>query len=428
MTFKRTLSIFLIIFALCALVSCTPEDAYTNTSAEAVETEAPEAAKLILVEDGKTDFKIIRSENAVGYALDTASDVYRKLKNELSADFKLAEDWINPIEPDPATAHEILLFSTARPESEAALADLNFEGYIIRVTDCKVVIVGSSPASCNEALYCFFDQIIPENTEGGVIALPVGLEVKAECKNEPIDLRAAIAEGKTLGADFEILFEYKGRDGFTTSQGAATDGKYAYVVMKKKEDGTETDRIVKIDMATWDIVAESDELPLDHGNDMTYDPNKNRLVVTNMLNNIISVIDPETLTIVERAVPNYGSWGIDYIDGSSEYAFLASGGLTVTDKDFNVLRTSPFEPADGYTGQGMDADSQYAYVPFSPNAGKSNNIIQIYDLSTGEFLGLISVGTKMESETIFHFGDDYYINFNANGSKIASLEFYVRFE
>lgn len=428
MTFKRTLSIFLIIFALCALVSCTPEDAYTNTSAEAVETEAPEAAKLILVEDGKTDFKIIRSENAVGYALDTASDVYRKLKNELSADFKLAEDWINPIEPDPATAHEILLFSTARPESEAALVDLNFEGYIIRVTDCKVVIVGSSPASCNEALYCFFDQIIPENTEGGVITLPVGLEVKAECKNEPIDLRAAIAEGKTLGADFEILFEYKGRDGFTTSQGAATDGKYAYVVMKKKEDGTETDRIVKIDMATWDIVAESDELPLDHGNDMTYDPNKNRLVVTNMLNNIISVIDPETLTIVERAVPNYGSWGIGYIDGSSEYAFLASGGLTVTDKDFNVLRTSPFEPADGYTGQGMDADSQYAYVPFSPNAGKSNNIIQIYDLSTGEFLGLISVGTKMESETIFHFGGDYYINFNANGSKIASLEFYVRFE
>ena len=428
MTFKRTLSIFLIIFALCALVSCTPEDAYTNTSAEAVETEAPEAAKLILVEDGKTDFKVIRSENAVGYALDTASDVYRKLKNELSADFKLTEDWINPLEPDPATAHEILLFSTARPESEAALADLNFEGYIIRVTDCKVVIVGSSPASCNEALYCFFDQIIPENTEGGVIALPVGLEVKAECKNEPIDLRAAIAEGKTLGANFKILVEYKGRDGFTTSQGAATDGKYAYVVMKKKEDGTETDRIVKIDMATWDIVAESDELPLDHGNDMTYDPNKNRLVVTNMLNNIISVIDPETLTIVERAVPNYGSGGIGYIDGSSEYAFLASGGLTVTDKDFNVLRTSPFEPADGYTGQGMDADSQYAYVPFSPNAGKSNNIIQIYDLSTGEFLGLISVGTKMESETIFHFGDDYYINFNANGSKIASLEFYVKFE
>ena len=428
MTFKRTLSIILIIFALCALVSCTPEDANTNTSAEAVETEAPEAAKLILVEDGKTDFKVIRSENAVGYALDTASDVYRKLKNELSADFKLTEAWLNPLEPDPATAHEILLFSTARPESDAALADLNFEGYIIRVTDCKVVIVGSSPASCNEALYCFFDQIIPENTEGGVIALPVGLEVKAECKNEPVDLRAAIAAGKTLGANFKILFEYKGRDGFTTSQGAATDGKYAYVVMKKKEGGTETDRIVKINMTTWDIVAESDELPLDHGNDMTYDPNKNRLVVTNMLNNIISVIDPETLTIVERAVPNYGSWGIGYIDGSSEYAFLASGGLTVTDKDFNVIRSSPFEPADGYTGQGMDADSQYAYVPFSPNAGKSNNIIQIYDLSTGEFLGLISVGTKMESETVFHFGDDYYINFNANGSKIASLEFYVRFE
>ena len=181
-------------------------------------------------------------------------------------------------------------------------------------------------------------------------------------------------------------------------------------------------------MATWDIVAESDELPLDHGNDMTYDPNKGCLVVVNMMNCIVSVIDPETLTIVERAVPNYGSWGIGYIDGTSQYAFLASGGLTITDKDFNALRSSPLESADGYTGQGMDADSQYAYVPLSPNAGKSNNIIQIYDLSTGEYLGIISVATKMESESIFHVGNDYYINFNASGSKIASLEFYVRFE
>ena len=431
MTIKKITAVFFIICALFALSSCKPEDAEADTTAADVETEAPEVEKLVLIDNGKTDFKIIRSENAVGYDLDTAQSVYRKLKEEFSSDFKLSEDWISPLDSANSTAHEILLFSTAREESKAALADLDFDGYIIRVTDSKIIIVGSSSTSCNEALYCFFDKIIPENTADGVVSLPVGLEIKAECESIRVDIGKAIAEGKSIGANFEILFEYKGKDGFTTSQGVATDGKYAYVVMKKKEGDLETDRIVKIDMANWEIVAESDELALDHGNDMTYDPNKNRLIVVNMLNNIISVIDPETLTIVDRVVPAYGTWGVGYIDGASQYAFLAYGtpsGLVITDKDFNPIRSSPLTSESSYTGQGMDADARFAYVPLSPSAAKSNNIIQLYDLSTGEYLGIIPVGTKMESESIFHVGDDYYMNFNSNGSKIALLEFYIRFE
>ena len=159
---KKLIAVFLIILAVTLLVSCTHEDADTDTTdesttdalttTEAAETEAPKAEKLILVQDKQTDFKVIRSEEASGYALDTATIVYRKLAGELSPDFRFASDFRSPLEPDPTTAHEILLFSTERAESVAAMADLTFEGYIIRVTDCKVVIVGSSPASCNAAL------------------------------------------------------------------------------------------------------------------------------------------------------------------------------------------------------------------------------------------------------------------------------------
>ena len=262
----------------------------------------------------------------------------------------------------------------------------------------------------------------------GVVALPVGLEVKAEHESEPLDIRAAIAEGKTIGADFEILFHYHGNGGFSTAQGVATDGTYAYVVMKKSSGSKETDRIVKINMATWEIVKESEELPLDHGNDMTYDPMRNRLVVVNMLNGILTTVDPEALTIVEEVALTFGTWGAGYIDGTEQFALLADYGLTITDAAFNVIRTAPLAGAEGYTGQGMDADAQFAYVPLSPNAGKSTNIIQIYDLSTGEYLGIITVGTKMESESMFHVGDEYYIHFNDGGSKIARLEFYVKFE
>lgn len=432
MNFKKIIPILLSAIALiCLLTACNTEEPEITTTPEVVETEPPAPAELVLGEDGKTDFTVIRSELAQGYYLDTAKTVNQRLRNEISNDFKISEDWISPLAPISEDAHEILLFDTNRAESQAALADLTFEGYIIRVTDCKIVIVGSSPANCNAALYRFFDNVIPENTKDGRTALPIGLEIKEEIDSTALDLGKAITEGKSIGADFKILFEYSGKDGFGTAQGAATDGKFAYVIMKKKESGTETDIIVKIDMATWKIVQESEELPLDHGNDMTYDSAKNRLVVTNMLNNIISVIDPDTLTIVDRVKPAYGTWAAGYIDSASQYTFLAYGspsGLVITDSDFNPVRSSPLMGAEGYVGQGMDADAKYAYVPLSPNTGKNDNIVQIYDIATGEYLGIISIGTKMESESMFHVGDDYYIHFNSSGSKIASLEFYIRFE
>ena len=433
MNFKRIITYILLAMALiCFFTACAPEDAdVTTTEQPTIETEPPAPEVLVIADNGKSDFKVIRSEEAQGYYLDTAKTVNQKIKSEISSDIKLSVDWINPLEPSPEKAHEILLFDTIRAESQAALADLNFDGYLIRVTDCKVVIVGSSPASCNAALYHFFDTLIPENTKDGIIALPIGLEIKQEFDSASIDIGKALVEGKPIGADFEILFEYKGTDDFKTAQGAATDGKFAYVVMKKKEGDTETDRIIKIDMASWEIVKESEELALDHGNDMTYDPVKNQLVVTNMFNNIISVIDPETLTITKQVKPAYGTWATGYIDGTEQYTFLAYGtpsGLVITDSDFNPIRSSVLTGADGYIGQGMDADAKYAYVPLSPNTGKTDNIVQIYDLATGEYLGIISIGTKMESESMFHVGNDFYIHFNSSGSKIASLEFYIRFE
>lgn len=431
MKFKRTVSALLFIIFLCILTACTPEEPEVTTETEAVETEPPAPAELILADNGATDFKVIRSEDAEGYYFDTAIAVNQKLRSEISPDFKISEDWISPLEPSPEKDHEILLFSTNRAESAAAMAELTFEGYIIRVTDCKVVVVGSSPASCNEALYCLFDTIIPENTKDGRVALPIGLEVKKEFESSPLDIGEALKAGKTLCADFEVLFNYPKQDGFTAAQGSATDGEYAYVIMKDSSGTREVDRVVKIDMATWEVVLESETMPLDHANDMTYDPVKKQLVVTNMYDNLISIINPEDLTLIEQKKLSHGTYGTGYIEATNQYAFLgygSVGGLVITDADFGVIRSSPLASAPNYIGQGMDADAKYAYVPLSPGTGKSDNIIQIYDIATGEYLGIATLETTMESESIFHYGNDYYIHFNNSGSKIASLEFYMRFE
>ena len=165
MIFKRIIPAFLVICTLFALSACKPEDAEWTTVAAEIETEVPKEERLILAEDGKTDFKIIRSENATGYALDTAVAFNKKMKEEISPDFKITDDWINPKKESPEKEREILLFKTNRAESLAAIAELDFEGYIIRVTDYKIVIAGTSPAACNEALYHFVDVLIPEHIE-----------------------------------------------------------------------------------------------------------------------------------------------------------------------------------------------------------------------------------------------------------------------
>ena len=433
MNFKKLIAFILLAATLISmLAACTmgkPE--VTTEATTAPETEPPAPATLVFADNGKSDFNLIRSEDATGYYLDTAKAVYQKLKNNISSDIKFTDDWTGPLNPVAEDAHEFLLFSTQRPESLKAMEDLDFEGYIIRVTDSKIVIVGSSPAACNEALYHFFDFVIPDHTKDGKTELPIGFEVKQEFSSDDFDIAEALRAGKPVCADFDLVFEYTGRDDFHTAQGAATDGKYAYVVMKKKEDNVETDRIIKIDMATWEIVAESEEMPLDHANDMTYDPATKQLIVVNMLNEYVSLIDAETLTLLKQQRLTFGTWGVGYVDGASQYVFLAYGtpsGLVVTDTSFNPIRSTPLASSEGYIGQGMDADSKLAYVPLSPNTGKSDNVIQIYDIATGEFLGLVSVATKMESESMFHVGDDCYMHFNANGSKIAKLEYYVRFE
>ncbi|MBQ8259720.1 MAG: hypothetical protein IJY97_09195 [Clostridia bacterium] len=422
-------AMLLFAFASCGTSNTPAETTAAEGTAELTEPAAP--TELVFIEDGKTGFTVIRSETAQGYYLDTAAVLNKKLKSRFSPDFKITDDWLNPREPIPENVPELLLFETKREESKQAIADLDVEGYMIRVTDCKIVIVGTSPAACNEALYCFFDRLIPEYTKDGRTAFPIGLEIKEEFKASDFDIGQALREGKELCADFEVIFNYRGKDGFSTAQGAATDGKYAYVVMKKKEDNVETDRVVKIDMETMQVVLESQEMPLDHANDMTYDPIKKRLVVVNMLNNLISIIDPETLELVEQKTPAYGTWGVGYIDGAEQYAFLAYGspsGLVITDSDFAPIRSSKLADTTGYIGQGMDADAKYAYVPLSPDSGARDNIIQIFDIKTGEYLGKVSVKTSMESESMFHIGDDHYLHFNSQGSKIATLEFYIRFE
>jgi hypothetical protein len=430
------------LFSACILIltallfSCSdtsgPESGTTGATPESTLSETdPAPTELILLEGNKTDFRIIRGEEVKGYYQETAMSVREKFNKVYNSDISVTIDWYNPNTEDPTKDHEILLFDTSREESKQAMSELTFNGYIIRVTDCKIVVVGSGPSVSNAALHELFDTILPQYTKDGIIALPVGLEIKKELEDQPFDFVEAIKNGKTVCGHIEEIYNCPARDGFTASQGIATDGKYVYTVLKKKLSGSEVDRIVKIDMETWTEVKQSEELPLDHANDMTYDPIRKQLVVVNMVDSLITLVETENLTVVETKKLSFGTWGTGYISSLDRFAFLAYGtpsGLVTTDREFNPITAAPLNSAPEYVGQGMDADDNFAYVPLSPNAGKSKNIIQIYDIATGEYKCDVAVMTKMESESIFHVGNKFYIQFNAKGATICTLEFYEKFE
>ena len=432
MFFKTNLRILLLGLTVMLSFLCACD---AGNGDDTVIEPAEDVPVLVFADNGKTNFSVIRAEEPDIYTFETAVAVYKKLKNTYSGDFSLTDDWLGPNANPAETGYELLLFETARAESNAAMEDLAAAdaAYVIRVTDEKIVVVGATPSASNEALNCFFD-LLEQYTQNGVTALPVGLEItagKSDVK-EP-DVGALLAAGRTVHASFLDVFDYPypRTDGFLDSQGAASDGSYVYFIMKKADGDREVDRIFKIDMQTWEIVAESEVLPLDHANDMTYDAqtHTHTLVVTNMYEHIVTLIDPDTLTVKETQTLPYGTYGVGYVGGDMPFFFLGydgENGLVMTDRSFDAMRTTPLASAEGFTGQGMDADSRYAYVPLSPGT-EAYNKIQIYSLSDGEHLGDVMLDTTMESETIFHVGEDFYIQFNHNGSKIARLMFYEPF-
>lgn len=395
-------------------------------------TQDQEKKELVIADNGTTDFKVIRTDDDIIYYKKAAGYVRNKISEILQAEFAIDTDFENPRNPIPADAHEILVGITTREESISTEQDLPESGYIIRVTEHKVVVLATEKNLLSQAINEFFSNVVqnPEYNKDGRLALPIGLEIKNECSYS-IKVGEEMLNGKTVEADIELLFHQKRPDSNTNSQGAATDGKYVYTIMKRNESGVETGYVVKIDMNTWEAVLTGPVLPLNHANDMTYDSKGNRLVVTNMAGNLITIINPETLEMIEQKNLGYGTYGVAYNEATNRFVFLAYGGrsgIIETDENFNFTRqiVVACDSAAGFTGQGMDCDENYIYVPLSPGDIKKNKI-QVYDWS-GAFLGNVMIEENIEIETVMHVGEEFYANFNNSGSKIFKLDFYVVFE
>ncbi len=212
------------------------------------------------------------------------------------------------------------------------------------------------------------------------------------------------------------------------SQGGYTDGTYHYQLHIQKDTVNNEEnnivRLVKYDIAQEMIVQISDPLPLNHANDLTYNPKRGVFLAVhnNPHREWVSVIDPETLTIIETVTIDFQIYSIDYNESRDQYVVGLSGGQTFRflDADLKPVSDTVYDPTPlttGYVTQGVTCDDNFIYFVLW-----QKNVITVYDWD-GRFVTLISLTTIAEEpENISVVDGEIYIGVGSGaGTKLYQI-------
>lgn len=211
---------------------------------------------------------------------------------------------------------------------------------------------------------------------------------------------------------------------YSVMQGGCTDGKYMYLILEnnKKKDCI----ISKVDMKTWEVVAQTKNLPLNHGNGMGYNSKLDTLIVSHNTGavNDISFVDPHTLKITGKKTLDFGIYGITYNEEKDIYAVGISGSSAFAILDSNFVELGYYEGHNiGLGNQSINTDGKYLYIG---NSGVSVNpgveVVKVYDWN-GEYKGIFRWDSVSEQEAMISCnGVNYVTFFTGNGGRVYKAE------
>ncbi len=214
-------------------------------------------------------------------------------------------------------------------------------------------------------------------------------------------------------------------------QGSCTDGTYGYFLL---EDYAYNGKcaLIKFRLSDWKVVKKRAGLALGHGNDITYNKKKNRMIVAHNATGStggarkISYVKPTSLKVVSTASLDTEIYSIAYDAGGDRYVCGVSGGrkMVVKDARFATVREFDLLPMDSYTRQGIDCSSTYIYVVQSNmNSGKTR--ILMYDWN-GWYVATVRFSGQREAESMFHVGKRVVLSYNSssyNGGQVYETAF-----
>lgn len=239
-----------------------------------------------------------------------------------------------------------------------------------------------------------------------------------------------LASADTLSSNCEVMYTLEKPTSTLDSsevlniiQGGTTDGVYYYqAFIKKDKTSGEADnivRIVKCELATGKVVLTSDNLSLNHANDIAYNAKEKELIVVHNApyRSLISILDPDTLTVKDTRDIGIDIFCISYNEAHDEYVVGISGtqNFQILNSDFTVKSgvCQPTERTAGYTNQGGSCDDNFIYFILY-----DENVISVYDWN-GDFVTLIELNVDLvEPESVTVINDEIYIGCATYGAKV----------
>lgn len=169
----KKLFLALLIIAAVILTACADKNGGVQNDETAGETEA-EAPKLVLAENGETQYKIIRGENAKDWEVAAAVNFRKAFKELTGVNIDLTTDWEKKdFDITQRSPYEILIGETNREGSEFTIdtSILGKRDFIIRTEGSKIVIRALSEKGINAAVEYFFAEYCGADINGKINAV-----------------------------------------------------------------------------------------------------------------------------------------------------------------------------------------------------------------------------------------------------------------
>ena len=412
----------------------TATDVVTTTQATTTVTDATEptettvsvadAPVLDVIQNGKSSFKIVRSESASDEIAVASLQLRKALNDATGVNVGISVDVMNK---SSGGEMEILIGSTNRGISKEVMESLSGQMFGIKVTKDNIVIAATHEDFIPMAIDYFLEHYM-ENNEYVTIAdgtYSISTAASITCSGILADLTDI-----RLDTEYATISKLAGtitKDGnFKVLQGGCVTDQYAYMAVLNTTDYDTRDAgcyVYKLDRKTWKIIKRSGVLMMAHANDITYNPNTNQLFVAHCYvdNTRISVLDADTLKLVDTIYTDTGIYALDYHAPTN--TFIGGRGKSGTiffkyapNNDHRLLMTGQIKPtATQMTTQGICRDDKYAYhVMFSTAADEPYNTIIIYDLEKKTLAHNVRLSiSDQEPENISLVDGVFYIGCNS---------------
>ena len=198
-----------------------------------------------------------------------------------------------------------------------------------------------------------------------------------------------------------------------------------YIVMAIVRDGNA--RIYLVDKENPDIIYDSLEVDDNHANVLCYDPKDGIIFVGNSSQTPVMLeLHGDKLSISENTCERKGQ--ILYNEENDLFIVANGTNIDVYDKDGKpMIPGYSLSVTEGYTSQGKATYGNYIYYCQSNDNPRGNNIILVYDITTGKLIQTIhdntKEGTLSELEQVY-FDDEgnMYTNYN-NGNDFYETDY-----